>query len=124
WPEYLAADTRLAFGTDTPTAPYAPLPNMYIAATRRSASVPSATPLRPDFALPLGESIGHATRDSAWACFEDSRRGMIQVGLTADFIVVDRNVLERPVDELLEARVVRTVVAGDTVYLAEPAATD
>src|SRR5690606_11213859 len=41
WPEFLDAGARLALGTDTPTAPYEPLRNMYVAATRRSAIDPT-----------------------------------------------------------------------------------
>ncbi|MEZ5226473.1 MAG: amidohydrolase [Acidimicrobiales bacterium] len=36
WPGYLDGGATLVFGTDTPTAPLEPLPNMYLASTRRS----------------------------------------------------------------------------------------
>ena len=116
WPEYLSHGTTLAFGTDTPTAAHQPLPNMYIAATRRSPYVPEAAPLRPDFSLPLADAVGHATRDSAWACFEEERRGMLRAGLAADFVVLDRNPFASEPEALLDTRVVRTVVAGASVY--------
>jgi len=116
WPEYLAHDTRLAFGTDTPTAAHHPLPNMYIAATRRSPHVPDAVPLRPDYSLPLADAVRHATRESAWACFEDERRGMLRAGLAADFVVLDRDPFATDPGLLLDTRVVQTVVAGQTVY--------
>ncbi|MCY7299090.1 MAG: amidohydrolase family protein [Ilumatobacteraceae bacterium] len=80
WPEYLAHGTTLAFGTDTPTAPYVPPPNMYIAATRKSPSDVSIAPHRPDFALPLADSIGHATRDAAWASHMENERGRLRAG--------------------------------------------
>lgn len=118
WPEYLAHGTTLAFGTDVPTAAHHPLPNMYIAATRRSPYVPEAAPLRPDFALPLAESVVHGTRDSAWASFEESRRGQLREGLVADFVVLDRDPFREAPDSLLATRVVRTVVAGVTVHEA------
>jgi predicted amidohydrolase YtcJ len=116
WPEYLEHGTTLAFGTDTPTAPHNALPNMYIAATRCSAHDHTATPLRPDFALPLDESVVHGTRDSAWASFEEDRRGMLRAGLAADFVVLDRNPFELGAPSLLDTRVTRTVVAGVTAY--------
>jgi hypothetical protein len=119
WPEYLEHGTTLAFGTDVPTAAHHPLPNMYIAATRRSPYVAEAQPLRPDFALPLEQSIVHATRDSAWASFEESRRGALRVGLEADFVVLDTNPFRDGPESLLTAKVVRTVVHGVTAYLAE-----
>ncbi len=120
WPEYLAHGTTLAFGTDTPTAPYASLPNMYIASTRKSPGDASIAPHRPDFALPLTDSIGHATRDAAWASHMENQRGMLRAGLAADLVILDRNPLALDADSLLSARVVRTIIGGATVYAAEP----
>jgi predicted amidohydrolase YtcJ len=116
WPEYLANGTTLAFGTDTPTAAHHPLPNMYIAATRRSPSVAGAVPLRPDFALPLDQSVVHATHDSAWASFEETRRGSLRAGLAADFVVLAGDPFRDGPATLLTTAVVRTVVAGVTVF--------
>ncbi|MFJ4264330.1 amidohydrolase [Paenarthrobacter nicotinovorans] len=120
WPWMTAAGARLAFGTDSPTSPHAPLPNMYVATTRASALDSSAGTNRPDFALPLTESIEHATRDSAWTCGAEHELGRLAAGLYADFVVLDRDVLaaEDPA-ELLETEVVRTVVGGRTVFQAQ-----
>jgi predicted amidohydrolase YtcJ len=118
WPEYLAHGTTLAFGTDTPTAPHSALPNMYIAATRCSAHDHSATPLRPDFALPLDESVVHGTHDSAWASFEENRRGSLTGGLAADFVVLDRDPFAEGPASLLATNVLRTFVGGVEVYSA------
>lgn len=116
WPEYLAHGTTLAFGTDTPTAAHHALPNMFIAATRRSPYVAEAAPLRPDFALPLERAVVHATRESARASFEEHRRGSLRAGLAADLVMLDRNPFEEGPDSLLQTRVVTTVVAGDVVF--------
>jgi predicted amidohydrolase YtcJ len=118
WPEYLAHGTTLAFGTDTPTAAHHALPNMFIAATRRSPYVADAVPLRPDFALPLDGSVVHGTRDSAWASFEDQRRGSLRAGLAADFVVLDRNPFALGPDSLLQTQVLTTVVGGEVVFRA------
>ena len=120
WPEYLAHGTTLAFGTDTPTAPYESLPNMYIAATRKSPSDASIAPHRPDFALPLADSIGHATRDAAWASHMENQRGMLRAGLAADLVILDSNPLAQDAESLLSAQVVRTIVGGKTVFTALP----
>ena len=118
WPEYLAHGTTLAFGTDTPTAPYESLPNMYIAATRKSPSDASIAPHRPDFALPLADSIGHATRDAAWASHMENQRGMLRAGLAADLVILDNNPLAQDAESLLSAQVVRTIVGGREVFTA------
>ena len=116
WPLYREHGTTLAFGTDTPTADHEPLPNMYIAATRRSPHVHDAVPHRPDFALPLEDAVVHGTRDSAWASFQEHERGMLRAGLAADFVVLAGDPFRDGADTLLTTQVVRTVVAGRTVH--------
>ncbi len=116
WPEYVEAGALLAFSTDAPTAPHEALPNMYVAATRRSALDPSFGPNQPEFALPLAESIVHATRDAAASCGEEHLRGSLAAGLAADFVVLDTDVFTAGEESLLSAMVVRTVVAGASVY--------
>jgi len=112
WPEMTEAGATLAFGTDSPTSPYAPLPNMFVAATRRSTFDPSLPANIPAYALPLADAIRHATRDAAWSCRAETQFGTLAAGLLADFIVVDRDVFDGPVEGLLAARIVRTVVGG------------
>lgn len=116
WREFLDAGTTLAFGTDTPTAPYEPLHNMYIAATRKSPGDPTLAPHRPDNALPLEEAVVHGTRDSAWASFLQDRVGMLRPGLFADLIVLDSDPFAVEPEALLTAQVVRTLLGGRTVH--------
>lgn len=116
WPEYRDAGALLAFSTDAPTAPHLALPNMFIAATRRSALDPSLPPYREAYALPLGEAIGHATRDAAASICAEGERGRLAPGLAADFAVIDADPFADGPEVLLGAAVVRTVVAGRTVH--------
>ncbi|GAA3937299.1 amidohydrolase [Microbacterium soli] len=116
WPEMTDQGAALVFGTDSPTSPHAPLPNMFIAATRRSALDPGLEPNLPRYAMPLTDAVLHATRDAAWACRAENDYGRLAAGLLADFIVLDRDVFAGEADELLEARVVRTVVGGEVVF--------
>jgi predicted amidohydrolase YtcJ len=116
WPEYVAAGALLAFSTDAPTAPHEALPNMYIAATRKSALDGSFAPRHPQFALPLEQALAHATRDAAASVGDGATRGRLEAGLAADFAIVDVDPFTAGAESLLTARVVRTVVAGETVY--------
>ena len=115
WPEMTAAGAVLAFGTDSPTAPSEPLPNMFVAATRRSAFDPALAPNIGRYAVPLEAAVSHATRDAAWACQAENERGRLAGGLLADFAVIDRDVFSQDLAELLTARILRTVVGGKTV---------
>ena len=119
WTEFREAGALLAFSTDAPTAPHEALPNLYIAATRRSALDGSYPANHPEYALPLADAIAHATRDAAASCLEEHERGRIAPGLAADFAVLDRDPFTEGADVLLEARVVQTVVAGVSRYRAD-----
>ena len=116
WPLYQAAGSTLAFGTDTPTAPYLPLINMYLASTRKSPSRPEMPALRPDWALTLEQAIRCGTRESAWAARLDHVTGMLKPGLAADLVVLDRDVLTGGPATLLEANVQLTMKNGEIVY--------
>ncbi|MFE1950503.1 amidohydrolase [Streptomyces sp. NPDC059524] len=120
WPEMTEAGATLVLGTDSPTSPHAPLPNMFIAATRRSALDPSLPANLAHYALPLADAIVHATRDAAWASRSEHLHGRLAEGLYADFIVLDRDIFARPLEELLDTRVLRTVVGGRAVHHVQP----
>jgi predicted amidohydrolase YtcJ len=118
WPLYQAAGSTLAFGTDTPTAPYLPLLNMYLGSTRKSPTHPELPALRPDWALTLEQAIECGTRESAWAARLDHITGMLRPGLAADLVLLDRDVLSGGPSTLLEANVRLTMMNGEIVYCA------
>jgi predicted amidohydrolase YtcJ len=112
WPEMTAAGAVLAFGTDAPTAPHPPLPNMYVATTRRSAVDPTLPPNLPKYALPMAEALAHATRDAAYSCRWEELTGQLVAGKSADFVVLDEDPFTAGSASLLRAKVRATVVAG------------
>ena len=119
WSDVVDSGARLVFGTDSPTAPFEPLPNLFIAATRRSALDPTVPPARGiDQVRPLEEAFAHASADAAWSCFDEDIRGRLAPGLLADLVVIDPDVFQQGPDALLTAHVQRTLVGGSEVYRA------
>lgn len=112
WTEFTNAGATLVFGSDAPTAPYPPLPNMYVATTRRSALEPERPANLPEYVVPLAQAITHATTDAAWSGQWEQVTGALRPGLAADFVVLDTDPFTVGEDALLTARVTRTVVAG------------
>lgn len=112
------AKTVLAIGSDSPTAPYDPLKNMYVATTRKSARDPASNeePVNEHFKITLSEAINSATHWAAYSCFADDLTGRFDKGLSADFVVVD---MEYQAEELLNARVLSTWFAGECVFQAD-----
>lgn len=116
WSWMTEAGARLAFGTDSPTAAHPPLPNMYMATTRKSTTAPNLPANLPEFAVPLSEAVVHGSADSAWTCGAEDEVGRLRAGLYADFIVLDTNVFDGPIEALLSTSVSMTVLGGKAVY--------
>jgi predicted amidohydrolase YtcJ len=116
--ELVDSGARLVLGTDAPTAPFEPLPNMFIACTRRSAFDPELPPNMPENALPLDDAVRFATAHAAWSCFDEDSRGQLRPGLLADFILVEPDVLAAEPEALLSAQIIATYVEGIEVYRA------
>ncbi|RJE18842.1 amidohydrolase family [Aspergillus sclerotialis] len=115
--EFLDGGANVALGTDAPTAPHFPFPNLYNATTRRSArEVESTATVNPHFALSLAEAVTAATEGAAYARFADSYAGSLKEGMNADFVVVD---MEWTPEKLLEAKVRQTWYQGQKVYEKE-----
>ncbi|KAL5117362.1 hypothetical protein ACEQ8H_004678 [Pleosporales sp. CAS-2024a] len=108
---------HLAVGSDSPTAPYAPLPNLYVATTRKSARHPEAddAPVNEGFRLGLAQAVIAATSGAAYSCFASARIGSLEIGKMADFTVVD---MDWNGEELLKASIKETWFEGKKVYEA------
>ncbi|EXJ75421.1 uncharacterized protein A1O5_02117 [Cladophialophora psammophila CBS 110553] len=115
--EFLDEGVRIALGTDAPTAPNLPLPNLYVATTRRSAREPeSEEVVNKHFALPLLSAFSAATQGAAYSCFMDRITGRLEAGMKADFVVLD---VEWSPEALLQAKILQTWFNGKQVYIAQ-----
>jgi predicted amidohydrolase YtcJ len=56
------------------------------------------------------------TRNGAMLMETEKKTGSIEVGKSADFIVIDQNILKVPVTDIHKTKVLRTVLQGKTVY--------
>lgn len=119
WRQFLAAGARLANGSDFPVEGVGPLLGLYASITRRdlSGQLP-AEGWRPEERLTPEEALKSFTLWGAWLAFREAELGSLEVVKLADFVVVDRDVIAGPASEIPKARVLRTVVGGETVYAA------
>jgi predicted amidohydrolase YtcJ len=115
--EFLDEGVHLALGTDAPTAPNLPLPNLYVATTRRSAREPDSDEMvNKHFALPLLHAFSAATHGVAHSCFMDKSTGRLEAGMKADFIVL---AMEWSPEDLLQAKVLQTWFNGRKVAIED-----
>jgi predicted amidohydrolase YtcJ len=63
--------------------------------------------------------IAH-TRNNAYIVFQESNLGSIQPGKYADLLVLDRDYLTVPADQIKDIKPVLTMVGGRVVYEATP----
>ena len=62
--------------------------------------------------------IAH-TRKNAYFVFQENNLGSIQPGKLADLVVLDRDYLTIPADQIKDIKPVMTMVGGRVVYDAE-----
>lgn len=108
---------QLAFGTDSPTAPHLPLPNLYVANTRLSArDQHNHNKINQRRGLDMHQVFGAATWGAAYSCFADKETGSLEVGKKADFILLDGLSRNFEAKSLLGAHVAETWMNGQKVY--------
>jgi predicted amidohydrolase YtcJ len=118
----LDAKTRLAFGSDWFVAPPTPLEGIYAAATRRTIDGKHPGGWVPEQKITVEEALRAYTSGSAYASFEEKRKGTIERGKLADFAIIDHDITRIPAEEIRNAHVLMTIVGGKVVYEREGAA--
>jgi predicted amidohydrolase YtcJ len=72
----------------------------------------------PDERLSPWEGLKALTIDAANQYGEEADKGTLQIGKLADLVVLDRNPLKVPVDEIKDVKVVETFKEGRSVFRA------
>jgi predicted amidohydrolase YtcJ len=70
----------------------------------------------PEQAISVKDALRLYTTNGAYASFEETRKGSIEPGKLADIVVLDRDILTIPADEIKEVKVETTIVGGEIVY--------
>jgi len=62
------------------------------------------------------QALKGMTIDAAYASFAENDLGSLVLGKKADFVVLDRDIMTIPIQEILETKVLATVVDGQVEY--------
>jgi predicted amidohydrolase YtcJ len=116
WKEFMDKRVPLAFGTDYPVEPITPFRGLYAAVTRKNEA--GTKEYFPEQKITIDQAIFAYTLGSAAAEFAEQKKGTLEPGMLADFVVLDRDITKVAPAEILKTRVLRTVVGGKTVYEA------
>jgi predicted amidohydrolase YtcJ len=100
-------------GSDVPVTPMTPWWGIWAAVVRKDLATGEV--IAPEERVTIQEALRLYTLNGAYVGFEEKEKGSLEVGKLADFIVVDRNVLSVPSDELKDVQVLETYVGGEQI---------
>jgi predicted amidohydrolase YtcJ len=100
--------------------PYNPFLGMWTTITRHARWFDGA--LHPEESLTREQAIRLYTSNNAYLLFREKEIGSLEPGKFADFIILDRDLLTCPVDEIKGAQVLATYLGGKAVFEASPTA--
>jgi predicted amidohydrolase YtcJ len=116
WASLQKSGARLAFGTDYPVEPINPLRGLYACVTRELPDGGPAGGWQPQEKISLDDCIRAYTSGSAYAQFEEGKKGELKAGEYADFIILSDDLTKIPPLQFTKTTVLLTVVGGRTVY--------
>jgi len=100
-------------GTDAPVEDVDPIPSYFGSVVGR---MNNGEVLNPDQLMTRMEGLRAYTINSAYGAHEEGIKGSLTVGKLADIVVLSRDILAVPADEILDARVDLTIVGGKIAY--------
>ena len=107
---------RLALGTDFPVEDVNPIKTFYAAVSRKDLNQFPTGGYQSENALSRREALLGMTIWGAYANFEENLKGSITPGKYADFVILDRDIMEIETYRIPSARVVATILNGEIVY--------
>ncbi|HLM80666.1 MAG TPA: amidohydrolase [Terriglobales bacterium] len=111
---YLDNGVLEAAGSDVDVTPLNPWWGIWAAVARKELQTGQV--LAPEERITIEQALTLYTRNGAYAGFEERLKGSLAPGKLADFVVVDRDVLSVPTDELKDVEVLQSWVGGQQIY--------
>ncbi|UCG31977.1 MAG: amidohydrolase family protein, partial [Phycisphaerales bacterium] len=109
----LESGATVCFGSDWPVVTNNPFVGMATAVTGRTSDgkvwIPSQN-------ISVERALRCYTMGGAKACFMEDRLGSVEPGKWADMVVLDRDLLSVPAEQIGQVQPVMTMVAGKVVW--------
>ena len=113
WRKLLDSGAVIGNGTDAPVEDVDPLKCYYATVTRKMAN---GEQFYPDQCMTRLEALQSYTINNAFLAFEEAEKGSLEPGKLADVTILSNDILSVPEEELLETRVLYTIVGGKILY--------
>ena len=116
WQKLMKSGAVVSNGTDAPVEDVDPIPNFYATVTRKLAD---GSTFYPDQRMSRAEALRSYTLSAAYAAFEEGSKGSLRAGKLADIVVLSKDILAVPEEEIRAARVDYTIVGGKVLHEAK-----
>jgi hypothetical protein len=116
WNTLQSEGVRLVFGTDYPIEPINPLRGIYACVTRELPEGGPPDGWQPQEKLPIADCLRHYTYDSAYAEFEEGRKGILAPGQFADLVALSQDLTRIAPHDILKTQVEWTITGGRFQY--------
>ena len=113
WRSLLDRGVVINNGTDVPVEDIDPIASFYSTVTRKTATGEAFYPAQ---VMTREEALHSYTLAGAYAAFEEDVKGSLEAGKLADVVVLSKNILTVPDDEIRDAVVDLTIVGGEVRY--------
>lgn len=109
---------RSSLSSDAPVETPNPMDGIYVAATRMDYNQYPEGGWDPAERMEVEDIIKGYTLDSAYAQFEEDKKGSITEGKMADFLVLSEDITDIPLESIRNIKVLSTYVGGRKVFSA------
>lgn len=116
WRTLLRSGARVVNGTDAPVEDLSPIQNFHATVTRQDAHGHPPGGFDPDQRMTREEALRSMTLDGAYASFQEDEKGSIVRGKRADLVILSRDILTVPDDQILGTEVLATILDGRMLY--------
>ena len=114
--DLLQSSQRIALGTDFPVEKVNPFHTFYSSIERKDLDGFPKNGFQMENALTRTETLKGMTIWGAYFNFEENEKGSLEVGKSADFIILDRNIMEIDAGKIPNTQVLKTFIDGELVY--------
>jgi predicted amidohydrolase YtcJ len=119
WRSFIDAGHKIPCGSDFPVESVNPLYGIYAAVTRQDHNGWPEEGWHPEQRMTMEEAIKGFTIWAAYAAWQEDILGSIEVGKLADLTVLDKDLLSIEPKEILETKVLATIVGGEARYIRQ-----
>lgn len=119
WESFIKSGVIVPGGSDAPVERGEPMIEFYAAVARKDQKGFTGEGWHPEEAVTRAEALKMFTIWPAYAAFEETLLGSIEVGKLADFTILSADIMKIPEAEILRTRNVMTVISGEIVFAAK-----